>query len=77
MAANGEADARRLGWEVTQLTRKVERIEAMKLDVIVDRQTEMADDLKSLRRIVVQVGVGIVSSAVVFAFTVFALLGGH
>ena len=70
-----DPDIHRISWELGKIQKAVEKLESYKLDLLAERQADMAENLKSLRRIVVQVGVGIVSASIVFALSVFMLLG--
>lgn len=60
-------------WRVGDLERRVGRVETEKADD--DDVKSLAEEVKSLRRALYTFALSVVGSAVVFAFTVFELLG--
>lgn len=55
--------------------RRIVELERYKPAVMADRMQTLSDDVKSLKRAFYTFAFGVVGSAIVFAFTVFALLG--
>ncbi len=66
-----------LGWRIGQLERFQTRIEALKPEVMAYELGELRKDVNSLKRALYTFAFGCVGSAVIFAFTVFSLLGKH
>jgi len=73
---NGEESyGERLPWWARDLQRRLERIEEVKPDVLADNVKSLSDEIKSLRRSFYTFAFATVGSAILFAFTVFSLLG--
>lgn len=64
-------------WDIRDLVRRVKKIEDLKPEVMSYELTELRKDVNSLKRAFYTFSFSVVGSAVVFAFTVFALLGRH
>jgi hypothetical protein len=58
-----------------ELSRRVEKIEDLKPDVMADNIKSLSGDVRSLRRAFYTFAFSVVASSILFAFTVFALLG--
>jgi hypothetical protein len=59
------------------LARRVERIEKLEPAVMAEKITALSEDVRMLKRAFYTFAFSVVGSAIVFAFTVFALLGRH
>jgi hypothetical protein len=57
--------------------RRIADLEQYKPAVLQERLNSLADDVAALKRAFYTFAFGVVGSAIVFAFTVFALLGRH
>lgn len=64
-------------WWGRELARRLEKIEDLKPDVLAEKIAALGDDVQSLKRAFYTFAVSAVGAAVVFAFSVFALLGRH
>lgn len=64
-------------FRLSNLERRVERIENYDLGALVERVANLSDDVRALKRAFYTFAVGAVTASVMFAFTVFALLGKH
>lgn len=71
-AANGGT-----GFRLSSLERRVDRLENYDPGALAERVTNLSDDVRALKRAFYTFAAGAVTSSVVFAFTVFALLGKH
>lgn len=60
-----------------ELSRRVERLEALEPAVVANEVKNLAAEVRSMRRSAYMVSISAVSSSLIFAFSVFALLGGH
>lgn len=70
-AANG------MPWWGRELSRRIGKIEDVKPDVLAEKIAALGEDVQSLKRAFYTFAVSAVGAAVVFAFSVFALLGKH
>jgi len=70
-------DGRRLAWRVDDHDKRLERLEKFEPAVMTSKLTELDKDVTALKRAFYTFAFGVVGSAIVFAFTVFALLGRH
>lgn len=75
MPPDEQADGAYLPYRVRELERRLDRVDDLKLDVLAERVVEMREDVQSLRRAFYTFAFSVVGSAIVFAFTVFGLLG--
>lgn len=66
-----------LPWRVWQLERFQKRVEELKPEVMAFELGELRKDVTALKRAFYTFAISVVGSSVVFAFTVFALLGRH
>lgn len=70
-----------LGWRYRDLHKRVRQLEARdeKYDpaVSAERLNTLSEDVRALKKAFYTFAFSVVGSAVVFAFTVFALLGRH
>lgn len=64
-------------WWGRELQRRLENIETLKPEVMSDRIVTALEEIKSLRRSFYTFAFSVVLAAVVFAFSVFSLLGKH
>lgn len=64
-------------YAVQSLLAHKKRIEDMNLPVAIFELAELRSDVRSLKRAFYTFAFSVVGSAVLFAFTVFALLGKH
>lgn len=62
-------------WRLNDLDRRMKQIESLKPDVMAFEVKETRDDVKALKRAFYTFAFSVVGSTIVFAFTVFALLG--
>lgn len=67
----------RLPWYIGDLRRRVKKIEDLKPEVMAYEMGEIRKDITALKRAFYTFAFSVVGSAIVFAFTVFALLGRH
>ena len=65
-----------LRWRIDALATSLDDIEEADPKLMRYELRALNRKLDSLLKAIIAVGVGVVSSAIVFAFTVFALLGG-
>jgi len=63
-------------YRIGELERRVEHLFSLEPAVLANEVKNLAADVRGLRRAFYTFAFGVVGSAVVFAFTVFALLGG-
>ncbi len=64
-------------WWGRQLERRLDRLEELEPAVIASRVNDLADDVRALKRAFYTFAFAVVSSSILFAFTVFALIGKH
>lgn len=64
-------------WWGRELARRLDAIEKLEPAVLAERVANLSDDVKALKRAFYTFAFGAVGSAVLFAFTTFALLGRH
>lgn len=64
-------------WRLNNVIDRVKKIEDLKPEVMAYEISEVRKDVNSLKRAFYTFSFSVVGSAVVFAFTVFALLGHH
>lgn len=64
-------------WRISDLDRRVKNIESLKPEVMAFEVKETRDDVKALKRAFYTFAFSVVGSTILFAFTVFALLGKH
>lgn len=64
-------------WRLGDLDRRVKNIEDLKPEVMAFEVKETRDDVKALKRAFYTFAFSVVGSTILFAFTVFALLGKH
>lgn len=64
-------------WWAKDLGRRVDRLEALEPAVMAERVSSLSDDVRALKRAFYTFAFSAVGAAIVFAFTVFALLGRH
>lgn len=76
MTMEAEGNGRYLRWRVDRLEERVEDIEELEPKLMAERMGVLNQKVDRLTGVVIKVGVSIVASAIVFAFTVFALIGG-
>lgn len=62
-------------FRIASLERRVDRLEGYDPAVLTERVGNLSDDVKALKRAFYTFAIGAVGSSIVFAFTVFALLG--
>jgi len=67
----------RLRWQVDEHARRLEKLERLEPAVMRQKIDDLSQDVSSLKRAFYTFAFGVVGSAIVFAFTVFALLGRH
>ena len=67
----------RLRWQVDEHTRRLEKLERFEPAVMRQKIEDLGQDVSSLKRAFYTFAFGVVGSAIIFAFTVFALLGRH
>lgn len=60
-----------------ELQRRIENIERLKPEVIADNVKTLSEDVNALRRAFYTFAISTVGAAIIFAFSVFALLGRH
>jgi hypothetical protein len=70
-------NGRELKWRVDQHDKRLDHLERFEPAVMTQQLKELDRDVTSLKRAFYTFAFGIVGSAIVFAFSVFALLGGH
>jgi hypothetical protein len=70
-----ETNGRRTAWMVENLDKRVGRLEQFEPAVMSQQLRDLDRDVTSLKRAFYTFAFGVVGSAVMFAFTVFALLG--
>lgn len=70
-------EANGIPWWGRELGRRLERIEALEPAVVAERVSALSDDVKALKRAFYTFAFSAVLAALVFAFSVFALLGRH
>ena len=66
-----------LPFRIGAVERRLDRLEALEPAVVADRVAALSDDVKSLRRAFYTFAFAVVGSSILFAFTVFSLLGHH
>ncbi len=66
-----------LPWRVTQIERRVDKLESLEPAVLAERVHNLGADVRALKRAFYTFAIAAVLSSVSFAFTVFALLGKH
>lgn len=66
-----------VGWRLADLDRRMKRIEELKPEVMAFEVKETRDDVRALKRAFYTFAFSVVASTILFAFTVFALLGRH
>jgi hypothetical protein len=66
-----------LVWRVDELFRWKKRIDDLKPDVMAFELGELRKDVNALRRALYTFALSVVLAALVFAFSVFALIGHH
>jgi hypothetical protein len=64
-------------WWGRELSRRVDRLEGLEPAVVAERVSALSEDVRALKRAFYTFAISTVGSAIVFAFTVFALLGRH
>ena len=64
-------------FRVGALERRVDKLEELEPAVVANEVQNLARDVRALKFAFYTFTFGVVGSAIVFAFTVFALLGGH
>lgn len=64
-------------WWGRELSRRLDVIEKLEPAVLAERVANLSEDVKALKRAFYTFAIGAVGSAIVFAFSVFALLGRH
>lgn len=64
-------------WWGRELGRRLDALEKLEPAVLAERVANLSEDVRALKRAFYTFAVGVVGSSVVFAFTVFALLGRH
>jgi len=72
MQENPEATAA-MPWRITVLEGQVKKLDEVKADA--DDVKAIAEEVKSIRRALYTFALSVVGSSIVFAFTVFELLG--
>ena len=72
-----EGDGRRLLWRMDEHDKRLDRLEKFEPAVMTSKLTELDKDVTALKRAFYTFAFGVVGSAIIFAFTVFALLGKH
>lgn len=70
-AENGTA------YQLADHQRRLERLERFEPAAMKQRMEDLSDDVLALKRAFYTFAFGVVGSAVLFAFTIFALLGKH
>jgi hypothetical protein len=79
MSAEGPMSVDVLGYRIRDLHRRIgvieNTIDQHNLGVLESRVSDLVDDVKALRRAFYTFAFAVVGSSIVFAFTVFALLG--
>ncbi len=75
--ASWMSEAAGLPYRVADLERRMAEIEKLQPAVLAERLTATSRDVQSLKRAFYAFAFSVVGSAVMFAFTVFALLGKH
>ena len=65
------------GWWRENTDRRIQNLEDKKIDVLISKVEDLEDENRSLKRAFYAFAFSVVGSAVVFAFTVFQLLGTH
>jgi hypothetical protein len=70
-------DSAGLPYRVADLERRMAEIEKLQPAVLAERVTSTQRDVQSLKRAFYTFAFSVVGSAVLFAFTVFSLLGHH
>ncbi len=71
------SEAAGLPYRVADLERRMTEIERLQPAVLAERITATQSDVQSLKRAFYAFAFSVVGSAVLFAFTVFSLLGHH
>jgi hypothetical protein len=64
-------------WRVKNVEDRVSKIEDLKPEVMAYEISEMRKDIDAMKRAFYTFAFSVVGSAILFAFTVFALLGKH
>lgn len=59
------------------LARRVDRLENLEPAVVAQQVKDLADDMRALKKAFYTFAFSVAASSVLFAFTVFALLGRH
>lgn len=72
-----DVDVPGIPWWGRNLERRLERLEQLEPAVLAERVHLLADDVKSLKRAFYTFAFSVVASSILFAFTVFALIGHH
>lgn len=70
--ANGTA-----AWRLSNIEKRLDKIEDLEPAVLVERVDSLSRDVQSLKRAFYTFAFSVVGAAVVFAFSVFSLLGPH
>lgn len=60
-----------------EIGRRLEKIERLEPAVMAERISALSDDVKALKRAFYTFAFSAVGAAIIFAFSVFALLGRH
>lgn len=66
-----------VAFRLASLERRVDDLEELRPAVLAERVSNLSTDVQALKRAFYTFAVGTVGSSIVFAFTVFALLGRH
>lgn len=76
VAVDEAGNGRKLKWRVERLEEWRKEIDDLKPELMAHEIHQLNNKMDRLTGVVIKVGISIVGSAVVFAFTVFALIGG-
>lgn len=69
-------NGREVRWRLRRVEERLAEIEELKPEVMAYEIHQINSKVDRLTGVVIKVGISIVGSAIVFAFTVFALIGG-
>lgn len=72
-----DPSAATIPYRVDDLGRRVSRLEELKPEVVAYEVSSLRDEVHGLKRAFYTFAFSVVGSAVVFAFSVFALIGNH
>jgi hypothetical protein len=64
-------------WRLNDLTRRVQKIEDLKPEILAYEVAELRKDVIAMKRAFYTFAFSVVTGSILFAFTVFALLGKH